>query len=144
MKWYLGGGAPDPKICTLEKNQVQNYVCPAQDEDVCHTTGQGLPMTTTWQAEDDEVRLHRTGGWGAGGFKMMSFISVKSTLLHHSLCSILTFGGLRKDLFFFSLLFLPLAWKVLQLSTRPSLVSWHPGEASGYKTVVSCTEWATV
>lgn len=59
-----GGGAPDPKICTLEKNQVQNYVCPAQDEDVCHTTGQGLPMTTTWQAEDDEVRLHRTGGWG--------------------------------------------------------------------------------
>lgn len=44
---------------------------------------------------------------------------------HHSLCSIFTFGGLRKDLFFFSLLFLPFAWKVLQLSTRPSLVSWQ-------------------
>lgn len=37
-----------------------------------------------------------------------------------SLCSIFTFGGLRKDLFFFSLLFFPCAWNDLQLSTRPS------------------------
>lgn len=39
---------------------------------------------------------------------------------HQSLCSIFTFGGFRKDLFFFSLLFFPCAWKDLQLSTRPS------------------------
>lgn len=46
---------------------------------------------------------------------------VKSpTAEHQSLCSIFTFGGLRKDLFFFSLLFFPCAWKDLQLSTRPS------------------------
>lgn len=39
---------------------------------------------------------------------------------HQSLCSIFTLGGFRKDLFFFSLLFFPWAWKDLQLSTRPS------------------------
>lgn len=44
---------------------------------------------------------------------------------HHSRCSIFTLGGFRKVLFFFSLCFFPLAWKFLQLSTRPSRVSWQ-------------------
>lgn len=42
----------------------------------------------------------------------------------YSRCSILTLGGFRKVRFFFSFLVFPLAWKFLQLSTRPSRVSW--------------------
>lgn len=67
------------------------------------------------RGEDTQIRVFITVG----------LLESSPILQHHSLCSILTFGGLRKDRFFFSLLFLPLAWKVLQLSTRPSLVSWQ-------------------
>lgn len=96
------------QICTLEKPSTK-----------LRWSGWGcVPMI-------QDTRL--TGQWGEDtqnrGFYNSEF---KSPIFqHHSLCSILTFGGLRKDLFFFSLVFLPLAWKVLQLSTRPSLVSWR-------------------
>lgn len=46
------------------------------------------------------------------------------TSVFHSRCSIFTLGGFRNVRFFFSFLVLPLAWKFLQLSTRPSRVSW--------------------
>ena len=100
---------PHSQMCTIKKNRnlkKLNFLRGGMDGGVnCHVN--------SCMATEDLPADSGGGGGGFGSYKTM----------FHSLCSILTLGGLRKDRFFFSFFF-PLDWKVLQLSTRPSLVSW--------------------
>lgn len=117
QNWSLGA---DHKYIHLEKP------CPELRSIVSGRAGLQYDRVSGWLWWRHSCSCLQTGWWGYTGPGLYNGDVNKVPLWHHhSLCSIFTFGGLRKVLFFFSLLFFPLAWKFLQLSTRPSLVSWQ-------------------
>lgn len=107
----------------IRKTEYKTKFCQGRDEHVGSMTNILVMLMMLWRLtkaalQDAGVKMHRAQVCVGG-------VEISPVSEHHSRCSIFTLGGFRKVLFFFSLCFFPLAWKVLQLSTRPSRVSWH-------------------